>query len=152
MAQTHRQPGARPPGGRPIHRPVRFTHDSLMDKSFLNSIDSVVLTVGDAHMSGRQVAKKLGIANLQAARRLSKVCAALQVESVRALYALGAIPLVRTKGVGNATMWVAMHLLDAHGYSVERWWGWTDGGRTPKFSSYRHKLMAQAKVRGTHEG
>ena len=122
-----------------------------MDKAFLDRLNEGVLTIGTTTMNAREFIGQVGVPNLVAARKLTKVLKELGITSVKQLRALGAIPLLRVKGVGNAQMWVAMHLLDSHNYDVLEWWGWNDVQPPPKFSTYRHQAREKAQKEGKHE-
>lgn len=122
--------------------------DALMDKVFMDTLEAVVLSYDpDTPYTARELVGRLGVGNLKAARNLSAVLKRLGVRSAKELYDLGPGPLLRVVGVGNATAWVAMHVLEDQGYSVERWWGW-DKRKTPKFSSYREHVRRKAQKKG----
>lgn len=125
--------------------------DRLMDKAFLDRLNEGVLTIGTTTLNAREFIGQVGVPNLVAARKLTKVLKELNIKTIKELFNLGAIPLLRVKGVGNAQMWVAMHLLDSHAYDVLKWWGWTNVQPPPKFSTYRHHARERVKKEGSHE-
>ena len=123
----------------------------LMDASFLRVLDAEVLVIGEAIYRHADLVEKLGVGNIKAARNLTAVCKKLSIETVKALYARGPSSLLRLKGVGNATIWVAMNLLDEQGYSVEHWWGWMNSEGS-KFSAYRERVRRKSQKKGArHE-
>jgi tRNA(Ile2) C34 agmatinyltransferase TiaS len=82
----------------------------------------VVLTLGSNSWSRLSMADDLGCVNFLAAARLTKTLRRLKITTANKLYNLGPWGLYNTKGVGDAQLLVAMHLLDTFGLSVNKWW------------------------------
>lgn len=118
----------------------------MLDRQFTKTLDAPVLSFKSKSYTHRQLVS-IGVGNLKAARTLEEKCKALGVRTAGQLHNIGPRDLLRTVGVGNATIWVAMHVLADHGYDVAKWWGWKPGV-TPKFSSYRESVRRQAQENG----
>jgi hypothetical protein len=121
-----------------------------LDKGFRDGLHATTLWLpGGLTFSKQQMVDLLGCANFTAARRLSLVLQKLAVVNASELYNLDPLALVRVKGVGMATVYVAMCLLDYSGFSVELWWGWSDDRNRVKFSTFKAKAVTKAKRKGT---
>jgi len=66
----------------------------------------------------------LDCGNFAAAKRLQKVLKRLKITKTRELFKTDPLSLYRAKGVGDATVYVAMCILHAGGFDVLEWWGW----------------------------
>lgn len=87
---------------------------SALDKSFMDTLAEVVLDLGSAtgEQYDRRTLVEAGVANFKAARTLSRALRRLDIRSVTQLYTVGPRALLRVEGLGNAAMWVAMHVLN----------------------------------------
>lgn len=120
------------------------TVEKILGKTFADYLDEVVIDAGEKLLYTRRLMiDELGCGNLVAAARLNKVLKRLDIKTPRELYSLDPESLVRCKGVGHATVYVAMCILDANDYSVEKWWGWNE--TSVKFSTFRHQLIRKAR-------
>jgi hypothetical protein len=129
----------------------RVGASKLLGTTFVkNSLDEVIFKCGRTEYSKLDMVDSLGCGNFAAAKKLSKALERIGVQSITQLVRLGPLPLARMKGVGPATLYVAMCILDAHGGHVERWWGWDDGNGV-KFSALKHRELQKAKREGVHE-
>jgi hypothetical protein len=86
--------------------------------------------------------EKLGCANFVAAARLAKVLRKLGIKTPLQLSRMYPFSLVRTRGIGEAAMYVAMCILDANGYDPVKWWGWK--GNEVKVSTMKHRAINRA--------
>lgn len=73
---------------------------------------------------------QLQCANWIAIGKLAKLLKRLKIKTARQLFAYGPERLINTENIGHTTLYVAMCLLDHHGYDVADWWGWTDREET----------------------
>lgn len=93
--------------------------------SFVSHLqDEVVLEVGGIGYTRDQMVNTLRCANFMAAVRLTENLKKIGIKNVKGLFKLGPDALYNTRGVGTAQVYVAMCVLDANGFSVEKWWGW----------------------------
>lgn len=121
--------------------------ESVLGKTFADSLDEIVIKSGFLVFTKRQLIEDLGCGNFAAAKRLNKVLHKLKIGTAKELRYTDPFSLLRTTGVGLTTMYVAMCILDFAGVDVQKWWGWKQeksGGVVLKFSSYKHKAAARA--------
>jgi hypothetical protein len=119
--------------------------ESTLGKTFAETLDTSVFTVGHWGYTRRDMVDTLGCANFIAAARLARALKRLQIQSPSQLHKMDPFSLVRIRGIGEACLFVAMCILDASGYSVEDWWGWKqDKDNIVKFSAFKHKATMRA--------
>jgi hypothetical protein len=119
-----------------------------LDKGFFDRITLSDIDIPSGPYNRQELAQELGLTNVQAALRLSKVCKSLDIKTIAGLKRMNPIDLAGRKGVGMATLYVAMVLLDAHGENVAQWWGW-DKEKGKTFATYRYGRIRRRKARGT---
>jgi len=90
--------------------------------------------------------ENLGCANFIAAAKLEKVFKKLEIVSPAQLFKTDPFSLVRVRGVGEASMFVCMCILDHAEYNVQEWWNWK-GVNDSKFSSFKHNATKRASKR-----
>jgi len=130
---------------------TRETVESTIGKGFADKLDEVIIEISeDFKFTRREMVEELGCANFVAAYRLQRVLKRLKITSPHELYKLDPFSLVRSKGIGEAAMFVAMCILDAGQYDVAKWWGWKNTN-TLKFSSFKAKAVRRASKRGKQE-
>lgn len=114
-------------------------------KTFADKLDETIIDVSDEiSYTRREMVEKLGCANFLAAYRLQKVLKRLKIMTASQLHRTDPFSLVRTKGIGEAAMFVAMCILDLHGYDVIKWWRWKESN-VVKFSTFKHQAMNRAR-------
>lgn len=124
----------------------RDTVESTIGKGFADKLDEAVIHVSqDISFTRREMVEELGCANFLAAARLQKVLKKLQIFTPGKLYKTDPFSLVRSRGIGEASMFVAMCILDKAGYDIVKWWGWK--GNQTKFSTFKHNSIKRAKRR-----
>lgn len=119
--------------------------EQVIGKGFADKLDEMVFMSGDMGYTRREMVEEIGCANFIAAARLSKVLRRLRVNNPKELYKLDPFSLARSKGIGEAALFVAMCILDANKFDVVKWWGFT--GTTAKFSTYKHHAITQSRKR-----
>lgn len=124
---------------------ARETVEKVIGKGFADRLDELVFMSGDMGYTRREMVEEIGCANFIAAARLGKVLRRLQVNTPKELYKLDPFSLARSKGIGEAALFVAMCILDANKFDVIKWWGFT--GTTAKFSTYKHHAITQSRKR-----
>lgn len=125
---------------------VREKVEKVIGKGFADRLDEQVFTVTiNWFYTRREMVEELGCANFIAAARLAKVLKRLEINKPEQLFRLDPFSLVRSKGIGEAALFVAMCILDVNKFDVIKWWGFT--GTTVKFSSYKHHAMRRASKR-----
>lgn len=122
--------------------------EGVIGKGFADRLDEELFSLGSTLISRRVMVEELGCANFIAAAKLGKVLNRLKVTTVKQLFNTDPISLARSKGVGEASLFVAMCILDWGQYDVLKWWGYND--KSVKFSTFKHQLVNRAKRRG-HE-
>jgi hypothetical protein len=128
----------------------RTTIEKCIGKTFADKVDDLVLNVSsELSFTRREMVEDLGCANFIAAARLEKILKKLKIHTVKQLWDANPIDLLRARGIGEASMYVAMCILDTRKYSVEEWWGW--GGNLVKFSTFKHHAARRASKRGKQE-
>ncbi len=125
----------------------RETIDKTIGKGFADKLDESLVTFFGTEISKRILVEEIGCANFQAAVRLGKALKKLDIQTPAQLHKTSPWDLARLRTVGEATMYVAMCILEAHDYDVEKWWGWK-GTNDIKFSSFKHNAMRRAKKNG----
>lgn len=125
----------------------RETVESIIGKGFADKLDEVVLEVSpQLTFTRRQMVEDLGCANFVAAAILQKALRKLSIATPAQLFKTDPFSLVRTKGIGEAAMFVAMCILDTAQYNVKDWWGWKETNDL-KFSSFKHNATRRASKR-----
>lgn len=120
--------------------------ETVIGKGFADRLDEEVFTVNDEwYYTRRSMVELLDCANFIAAARLAKVLKRLGVKYPAQLARLDPFSLARTRGIGEAALYVAMCILDANGFDVIKWWGFT--GTTTKFSSFKAHAITRARKR-----
>ncbi len=125
---------------------TRKVVETTIGKTFADKLDEVVFESGSLTYSRRQMVDDLGCANFGAASRLEKALKKLGIKTVAQLYKTDPFSIVRTRGIGETSIFVAMCILDNSGYSVTQWWGWKETN-TLKFSSFKHRAIKKASKR-----
>jgi hypothetical protein len=122
--------------------------EEVIGKSFADHLDTPIFHVVD-HFSftRREMVEELGCANFIAAARLAKVLKRLGVESAAQLHQLDPFSLARARGIGESALFVATCILDASGYSVQRWWKWKQNDNVVKFSTFKRRALNRASKR-----
>jgi hypothetical protein len=118
--------------------------ETVIGKGFADRLDEEVFKVTtNFFYTRREMVENLGCANFIAAARLAKVLKKLEIGTPAQLFKLDPLSLARSKGIGEAALFVAMCILDANKYDVIKWWGFT--GATAKFSTYKHHAVSRAR-------
>lgn len=117
---------------------------SLVSKSFVDHANQVVLQVGPVKFTRRNLVEDLHCAHFAAAKRLQTALKAAKVATPADLATMGPWPLAAQRGVGDATLYVAMCVVEALGFSVKDWL--TDGIKfqTMKAHAAAKRAAAQA--------
>jgi hypothetical protein len=124
--------------------------ESTIGKTFADRLDEIVFDCGPKlFFTRRTMVEELGCANFVAATALQKALKKLGVETPAQLFKTDPFSIVRIKGVGETTMYVAMCILDHAQYSVTEWWGWKETNNL-KFSAFKHNAITRASRAG-HE-
>ena len=100
----------------------RTAVETCLSKSFADTLDEAFVTLLGVSMSRRDVVDSLRLANMIAVRRLEKTLVRIKVSTPQQLAATDPLSLYRLKGVGETQVFVAMSLLDHHGYDPVSWW------------------------------
>lgn len=114
---------------------------TIIGKTFADKLDETVIEVGDISYSRREMVDELGCANFVAAVRLGKVLKRLHIVTPYQLYRLDPASLARTRGIGEASIFVAMCILEAHKYDILKWWG----TESSKFSAVKRTVIRRAQ-------
>ena len=114
--------------------------EKVIGKTFADKLDEVVFSLHRDY-SRRDMVEQVGCANFVAAAKLAKVLKRLQINTAGRLYRLDPASLARSKGIGEACIFVAMCILDYEGYDVMKWWG-TDSA---KFSTVKKTTLRKAR-------
>jgi len=117
--------------------------ESTIGKTFADKLDEIVFHAEGWDYTRREMVELLGCANFIAAARLSKVLKRLGINSPAQLHKFDPFSLVRTKGIGEACIFVAMCILDHNNYDIMEWWKFKRDNVT-KFSSFKHQAMRRA--------
>jgi hypothetical protein len=127
-----------------------LNHDvvqTTIGKGFADKLDMLVFKASPVlAFTRREMVENLGCANFQAAARLAKALRKLGITTSVQLHKTDPFSIVRVRGIGEASMYVAMCILDAAGYDVIKWWGWKDTN-TVKFSSFKRNATIRASKR-----
>ena len=75
---------------------------------------------------------ELGCANWVGIKKLEKLLRRFKVRTARQLFLTDPKKFIAADGIGTVTLYVAMCVLDHHGYEVSRWWGWDQKEQTRK--------------------
>ena len=95
----------------------------VISKTYADSLDSVAFHAGsDWKYTRRQMVDEIGCGSFNATTRLSKVLRRLGISTPAQLYKLDPVSLARTRGIGEASIFVAMCILEVNKYDVVKWW------------------------------
>lgn len=124
----------------------RILVETVIGKTFADRLDEPIFKSGNWTYTRREMVEKVGCANFIAAATLGKVLHRLSVHSPKELSALDPFSLARSKSIGETALFVAACILDANGYSVEKWWAWDrDKNNLVKFSTFKHHAQRRAR-------
>jgi hypothetical protein len=87
-------------------------------------MDDVFSVSGELRFTRKEAIEELKCANWIALAKLAKMLRRLKIKTARQLFLADPKDLIDTKGIGVTTLYVAMCVLDHHGYRVAEWWGW----------------------------
>jgi hypothetical protein len=125
---------------------VREKVEAVIGKGFADKLDEEVFSVTtNFFYTRREMVEELGCANFIAAVRLQKVLRKLDVRTPAQLFKTDPFSLARARGIGEASLFVAMCILDANKFDVLKWWQWN--GNTAKFSSFKAHAIHRASKR-----
>lgn len=99
------------------------TIHAILGKGFADKQEEVVFESGYMQYTRRNFTQDIGCANLIAAGRLAKVCRRLKINTLPQLFKTDPYSLYRCKGIGDASLFVAMCILDSSGFDAVKWWG-----------------------------
>jgi hypothetical protein len=120
--------------------------EKTIGKTFADRLDESILNVSrDLSFTRREMVELLGCANFVAAARLEKVLKRLKIHTPAQLHKTDPFSLLRSRGIGETSMFVAMCILEANEFDVEKWWGWKQGDNVVKFSTFKHHAAARAR-------
>lgn len=118
--------------------------NKTVGKGFADSFEELAININDTiTFTRREMIEELGCANFNAATRLQKALKKLDIVSPARLFRTDPFSILRIKGIGVTSMYVAMCILDFNDYSVAEWWGWKGTNHT-KFSSFKHRAIKKA--------
>lgn len=115
----------------------------VIGKGFADKLDEYVFESGSILYTRREMVEKIGCANFIAAAKLAKVLRRLQIHTPTQLYKLDPHSLARSRGIGEAAIFVAMCILEANDFDVMKWWEFS--GATTKFSSFKHNAIRKSR-------
>ena len=120
--------------------------NDIIGKTFADKLEEVIFPVSPSfNYTRREMVENIGCANFIAAQNLAKVLKRLGIKSAQELYKIGPHSLLRSKGIGETSLFVAMCILYSEGFSVLKWWGWTK--EHTKFAAYRHQIIKKSRNR-----
>ena len=112
--------------------------EKVIGKTFADNLDEEIFKVNiNWFYTKREMVEELGCANFIAAVKLAKVLKRLNVANPQELKKIDPISLARAKGVGPASLFVAMCILEKHNYDAVKWWGYN--GNLNKFNTAARK-------------
>jgi hypothetical protein len=91
---------------------------------FLANLTAPVLQLGRNEITRQRLIEDYQVGNMNAAAMLSKTLKRLRVGTIEQLAKIDPGDLYRVHGCGHTQVYVAMCLLDHHGYDIGKWWGW----------------------------
>lgn len=109
--------------------PLRWldAYRPMLGKTFVDGFRRPVLVIGEGRAARtwtrQQLVTELASGNFAAARILTEKLKGIGVTSVREFLNLGAIALADVKGVGEATIFVALRAVRALGEDEHKWFG-----------------------------
>jgi len=104
----------------------------------LFELDGVAITRDD-------LVSRFGVGHFIAARKLGDAMRRLKIKTTRDLYRIDPLSLIRNRGIGERTLFVAMCILDEAGQSPIEWW---NQNFDTKFATASHAARAK-KIRRT---
>jgi hypothetical protein len=108
------------------------TIHSTIGKGFADKFEQPVFAIGTIEFTKREFLEDVGCANFQAAARLQKVLRRLKIITITQLKNLDMPSLYRCKGIGDASIYVAMCILHYYGADVIKWSAGKDKARKTK--------------------
>jgi hypothetical protein len=121
---------------------TRTKVETAIGKTYADSLDTTVFRVSmKFSYTKRELVDKVGCGNFVAATRLSKILRRLGILSPLKLYQIDPASLARTRGVGQACMFVAMCILESNEYDSMKWWA----RNKVKFNTLKHRSVQHHK-------
>jgi hypothetical protein len=108
------------------------TIHSTIGKGFADKFEQPVFAMGVMEFTKREFLEDVGCANFQAATRLQKVLRRLKITTINQLKHLDMHSLYRCKGIGDASVYVAMCILHYCNVDVIKWSAGKDKARKTK--------------------
>jgi len=131
----------------PRNSRTMLSHEAVeyaLGKSFADTLDGPFVNLLGRDWTRREIVEELRLANMTAVRRLENNLKRLKVTTASRLAEIDPFSLYRMRGIGDAQLFVAMSLLDAHGYDPVNWWDAFDEKSHVK--AKRHKALDDSNV------
>lgn len=84
-------------------------------------LDALVFELNDVRLSRSEVAALTESPSTRAAMVLDNVCRRMHITTTYKLFTIGLDGLLRCKGIGERSAWIAAHVLQLEEYDVELW-------------------------------
>jgi hypothetical protein len=117
----------------------------LLGNDVKDRLSELVIDYGELQISKNDLVRTYGSGNWRAARNVSRALRKLKLDTVKAIYKMDPFSFARLARFGADSFFVLNCILDHHGYSVERWWGWDKHDNVVKFSTFRHRAIVRAQ-------
>ncbi len=101
---------------------TRTKVETVIGKTFADKLDQPIFSTGNWAITRRTMVERYGCANFIAAARLARQFKRMGITTPRILWRTDPIQLARTKGIGEAAIFVAMSILEANGFDPLKWW------------------------------
>lgn len=124
---------------------ARTKVEKVIGKTFADKLDEQFFNIGELTYSRREFVEQIGCASFIAAVRLQNILKRLKITTVSQLHRMDPFSLLRTRGIGQSSIFVAMCILDFNGYDVMKWWSYKQKDNVVKFSTYKHHAARRAQ-------
>lgn len=115
----------------------------LIGKDVVNRLSELVIDCGELQITKNDLVQTYGSGNWRAARNVNRALRRLGLKTPKAIYRVDPFSFARLSRFGSDSFFVLMCILDHHGYSVTKWWGWKEDN-VLKFSTFRHRAITRA--------
>jgi hypothetical protein len=122
-------------------------HQSFLGATFVSKQKEIVLRVGTKQWTRMELVQHIGVGNMAAAAKLSSVLRKIKVTTLEQLYAIDPRDFALIPKLGETTIFVAMAVLKAEGFNVNRWVEQVVGAKK-RLVTFRTLKMRSRRDRG----
>jgi hypothetical protein len=119
--------------------------DKVLGREVGQRLSELVIDFGELQITKNDLVRIYGSGNWRAARNVNRALRKLKLDTVKKIFKMDPFSFARLSRFGADSFFVLNCILDHHGFSVERWWGWNKQDNVVKFSTFRHRAIVRAQ-------